>query len=288
MNSYYEKFYKTLRLSGKSPRTISSYEYHLHKLEKHYNKTPDKINENELREYLIYFKDEKKYSESFFKQALSSFRYFYEKTCNRMWKTLNFTYPKKEYKLPDVLSTEEVKLILSHVRKPRYHAILFTLYSLGLRILEGVTLCVADIDSSRMLVHVRGGKGSKDRFVPLPTRTLTILRKHWVRHKNKDLIFPSYKPQVEQMKNTKIHMREGAVQTNLKIIVNELNIKKHVSPKTLRHSYATHLLEAGVNLRLIQEYLGHNSPKTTSIYTHLTSKAQQTATKTINQLMSNY
>ena len=156
MNSAYQRFYTDLRLSGKSPRTIECYQQHLSKLERFYNKNADKINENELREYLLYMKDVKQYSEAFFKQAISAFRYFYERTLHRKWRTLKFIRPKKERKLPDVLSVEEVRLILSHVRLPCYYAALSTLYSLGLRIGEGLSLTIPDIDSKRMLVRVRG------------------------------------------------------------------------------------------------------------------------------------
>ena len=230
-------------------------------------------------------KDVKNYSEAFFKQAISSFRYFYGKTLGRKWKTLKFIRPQKEKKLPDVLSIEEVRLILSKVRLFRYYAALSTLYSLGLRISEGLSLTVADIDSKRMLIHVRG-KGSKDRFVPLPQRTLDILRDYWIKHKNPTLIFPAPGRGGKNCPHAKIHMPLNTVQDVLRDVVHELNIKKWVHPQTLRHSYATHLLEAGVNLRLIQEYLGHSTPKTTAIYTHLTSRAQINARATINKLMA--
>lgn len=286
MDKFYQDLYNELRLRGKAPRTIEAYVKHLYKLETYYHKSPDLINENELRQYLLYMKDEKHYSESFFKQAISSFRYFYEKTLGREWKTLKFVYPKKEKKLPDVLSVKEVRVILAHVRLPRYYAILSTLYSLGLRITEGLNLTVADIDSARMVVHVRGGKGSKDRFVPLPNKTLQILRRYWLIHKNPTLIFPAPGRGGICCPDNKEHMPISSVQIVLKEAVKEVGIKKWVHPQTLRHSYATHLLEAGVNLRLIQEYLGHSSPKTTCIYTHLTQQAQVNAIKTIDQLMS--
>lgn len=286
MEKFYQKLYDELRLRGKAPRTIEAYIKHLYKLETYYHKSPDFINENELRQYLLYMKDIKDYSESFFKQAISSFRYFYEKTLGREWKTLRFVYPKKEKKLPDVLSIKEMRLILSHVRLPRYYAILSTLYSLGLRIGEGLRLTISDIDSARMLVHIRAGKGGKDRFVPLPKKTLYILRRYWLIHRNPVLIFPAPGRGGIHCPKNKEHMPISSVQIALSEVIKEVGIKKWVHPQTLRHSYATHLLEAGVNLRLIQEYLGHSSPKTTCIYTHLTYQAQANAIKTINQLMS--
>jgi len=287
MSHIYRKFYEDLKLTGKSPRTIETYEKHLQKLEKFYNKTPDQINEEELRQYLLHMKDVNHYSEAFFKQAISSFRFFYWNILDHHeWKTLKFLKPQKERKLPDVLSRDEVKLILSHVRVPRHHAILFTLYSLGLRISEGLNLSVGDIDSHRMLVHVRAGKGKKDRYVPLPQITLDILRKHWLTHKNPGLIFPA-PGRGERLASHTLHpIPISSVQNVLRLVVREIGIKKWVHPQTLRHSYATHLLEAGVHLRLIQEYLGHSSPKTTAQYTHLTPQAQTFAIQTINGIMN--
>ena len=193
MSHYYQTFYEDLKLTGKSNRTIQIYEKHLQKIERFYNKSPEQINEEELRRYLISMKDEKHYSESFFKQAISAFRFFYANILEHAdWKTLKFIKPQKERRLPDVLSREEVKLILSHVRVPRQKAFLFTLYSLGLRLSEGLNLRIGDIDSSsRMMVHVRAGKGKKDRYVPLPQATLDILRKHWRTHRHPSLIFPA-------------------------------------------------------------------------------------------------
>jgi integrase/recombinase XerD len=158
---------------------------------------------------------------------------------------------------------------------------LSTIYSCGLRLKEGVSLQVKDIDSSRMGVHVRQGKGRKDRYVPLPERTLAQLRGYWRPHRHPQWLFPSrgfgqYGP-----------MDESGVQKAFGLALKESGIHKAASVHTLRHSYATHLLEAGVNLRLIQSYLGHDSLNTTAIYVHLTPQAQVEAALTINQLMAN-
>lgn len=287
MTHYYQTFYEDLKLTGKSNRTIQTYEKHLQKIERYYNKSPEQINEEELRRYLISMKDEKHYSESFFKQAISAFRFFYDHILEHAdWKTLKFIKPQKEKRLPDVLSREEVKLILSHVRVPRQKAFLFTLYSLGLRLSEGLHLQIGDIDSSsRMLVHVRAGKGKKDRYVPLPQATLDILRKHWLTHRHPCLIFPAPGRGENRSSCALRPMPFQSVQNVLRLVVRETGIQKWVHCQTLRHSYATHLLEAGVHLRLIQEYLGHTSPKTTAQYTHLTPQAQVLAISTINHIM---
>jgi len=288
MSHIYQKFYEDLKLTGKSNRTIQTYEKHLQKIERFYNKSPEQINEEELRRYLISMKDVKHYSESFFKQAISAFRFFYGNILEHAnWKTLKSIKPQKERRLPDVLSREEVKLILSHVRVPRQKAILFTLYSLGLRISEGLNLRIGDIDSSsRMMVHVRAGKGKKDRYVPLPQVTLDILRKHWLTHKHPYFLFPTPGRGEHLSSHSLRPVPLQSVQNVLRLVVRETGIQKWVHPQTLRHSYATHLLEAGVHLRLIQEYLGHSSPKTTAQYTHLTPQAQVLAISTINGIMN--
>jgi integrase/recombinase XerD len=287
MGTLRERFIEDLKLSGRSERTIECYVGHIKKLAYFYNKSPDLLSEEQLRQYLLYMKDEKHYSENFFKQALSAFRYLYERTLHREWKSLHFARPKKERRLPDVLSREEVNLILSRTRLMRYRVIFATLYSLGLRIQEGVNLQVSDIDSARMLVHVHRGKGAKDRFVPLPQRTLQLLREYWLVHRNPSLLFPAPGRGGIHCPHNDKPMPIASVQIVLKDVVRELKLQKRISPQTLRHSYATHLLEAGVNLRLIQEYLGHSSPKTTCIYTHLTPQAQIAARHTIDQLMDN-
>jgi len=285
MRKLYHDFYKTLRLSGMSERTIEIYVKHLHKLEKFYNKSPRSVTVDELKNYLLDMKDVKGYSEAFFKQAVSSFRSFNKHHIKNKWKTIKFISPKKEKKLPDVLSKSEVKLILSSIKLPGYYAVLSTLYSLGLRISEGRSLAIADIDSARMLVHVRKGKGSKDRYVPLPKRTLQILRSYWKIHRNKVLLFPAPGRGGSHCPDSNDPMPICSIQGVLGHVVKEVGIKKRVSPRTLRHSYATHLLESGISLRLIQEYLGHSSPKTTCIYTHLTSVAQEEAINKIDKIM---
>jgi integrase/recombinase XerD len=160
-----------------------------------------------------------------------------------------------------------------------------TIYSCGLRLQEGTRLRVADIDSSRMMLNVRSGKGDKDRCVPLPRTTLLILREYWKTHRNKVWMFPAcgrggiHRPHAEEPMNV------SSVQDAFRAALKEAKIQKKANIHTLRHSYATHLLEAGVHLRQIQEFLGHTSPKTTSIYTHLTEISQQQARKIIDTLM---
>jgi integrase/recombinase XerD len=194
--------------------------------------------------------------------------------------------PAPEKKLPVILSFAEVRQLLSLVRLPRYRVCLTTIYSCGLRLQEGTHLQVADIDSARLMIHVRHGKGAKDRYVPLPQRTLQLLRQYWQQHHNPLLLFPAAgRNHIDLAKATE-PMSRSSVQDAFHAARQESGNNKRASVHTLRHSWATHLLEAGVNLRLIQQWLGHSSPATTSIYTHLTVKAEQLGAVTINQLMS--
>jgi site-specific recombinase XerD len=157
---------------------------------------------------------------------------------------------------------------------------LTTIYACGLRLLEGVRLQVNEIDGERKLLHIRAGKGGKDRYVPLPDTCLQLLRVHWKIHRNPVWLFPSSQLDHNQP------MNESALQRAFRAAVRESGVQKKATVHTLRHSYATHLLEAGVNLRIIQGYLGHASPTTTAIYTHLTSTTEAQSRQTIDNLVA--
>jgi len=148
------------------------------------------------------------------------------------------------------------------------------IYSCGLRLLEGVQLQVSQIDSARMQLHIRSGKGDKDRAVPLPEQTLTLLRTHWLSHRNPVWLFPGRGPQGCERRCAPTPMNEAGVQKAFHRALQEIGLNKPASVHSLRHSWATHLLESGVNLRLIQLWMGHTSPTTTAIYTHLTRNAE--------------
>ena len=180
---------------------------------------------------------------------------------------------------------EEVQRLMEAVRTPHNKAYLWTVYSLGLRMQEALHLQVGDIDHQRMLVHVHLGKGAKDRYVPLPVKTLAVLRGHWLTHRNLVWLFPAHGGDPRKAATATRPMSPGGVQRMMRRVVRQLKLRKSVHLHTLRHSYATHLLEAGVNLRLIQQYLGHSSLQTTAIYLHLTSAGQEQARAAIERLM---
>jgi len=274
-----------LQLRGLSERTQEMYVRAVRQLAEHYHKSPARITEEELRGYFLYVKNVKHYSRSASTIALCGIKFFYEQTLKREWTTLTFVRPPQEHTLPVILSIDEVRTILQRVRLPRYRVCLRTIYACGLRLQEGTHLQVPDIDSARMVVHARNGKGAKDRYVPLPQSTLALLRHYWTTHRNPVWLFPAPSRSGRGMSTASTPMPRNSVQDAFRAALKASGIHKRASVHTLRHSWATHLLEAGVNLRLIQHYLGHNSPSTTALYTHLTVKAEATATEAINRLL---
>lgn len=285
MTQLRQRLIEDLQLKGMSERTQEMYVRAVRQLAEHYHKRPDQISDEELRQYFLYVKNVKHWSRSGTTIALCGLKFFYKHTLQRSLTTLQLVRPPREKKLPVVLSREEVRQILSQVRLLRYRACLTTIYACGLRLQEGTHLQVTDMDSARKLIHVHRGKGGKDRYVPLPDSTLELLRQYWKTHGNPLWVFPASGRGGIHRPTAQRPMPIGNVQDAFGAAVRASGIRKKASVHTLRHSYATHLLEAGVNLRLIQEYLGHNSAQTTALYTHLTSKAQEMATQVIEHLM---
>jgi len=276
MNTLRQKMIEDMQLKGLAVRTQEAYVNAVLQLSRHFKKAPDSLNEEDLREYFLYLKNEKRVAESTFSIALCGIKFFYEHTLGKEWHTLQFTRPDRQKKLPVVFSTEEVKRVLNCVHRWEYRVCLNTIYACGLRLLEGTRLRIKDIDSERKMVHVVQGKGGKDRYVPLPDHTLMLLRHLWAIHRNPEWMFPA--------RNGLDALDESAIQKSFKAALRESGIHKAASVHTLRHSYATHLLEAGVDLRIIQIYLGHASPATTAIYTHLTSVTEAQVNQRINRI----
>ena len=286
MGALRQRMLEDLQLRGLSQRTQEAYVQAVAQLARHYGCPPDRLDDEQLRQYFLHLRNVKKYSRSASTIALCAIKFFYEHTVKRTWPTLSFVRAPREHKLPVVLNREEVRRILGAVRLARYRVCLCTIYSCGLRLQEGARLQVGDLDGARRLIHVHQGKGEKDRYVPLPARTLELLREHWMSHRNTTWIFPACGRGGVGMPTATEPMPRSSIQIAFKKAVVQAGVRKRVSVHSLRHSYATHLLEAGVNLRLIQDYLGHSSPSTTSIYTHLTDRAKTLAVATIDQLMA--
>jgi integrase/recombinase XerD len=280
-----QRFLEDLQLQGLSARTQQAYVRTVRQLADHYEKSPDELTEEDLRQYFLHVKNVKKWSRATMTQALCGIKRFFEHTRHREWTTLSVVRPAKEKRLPVILTREEVRRILSVLRLLRYKACLTTIYSCGLRIKEAVLLQVRDIDSARMMVHVRLGKGGKDRYVPLPQPTLDLLRQYWKTHHNPVWLFPAVGRGGIGERTATAPMPLNSVQQAFRAALKDAGITKEARVHTLRHSYATHLLEAGVNLRQIQAYLGHNSVQTTSAYTHLTQVSKTQACEAITALM---
>jgi site-specific recombinase XerD len=274
-----------MQLRGLSEKTQEAYVRAVRQLAEHYGKSPDHITEEELRQYFLHLKNVKQTSNSTFTVALCGIKIFYQQTLGREWRTLELVRPVREKKLPVVLSQAEVRRVLGCVHRLHYRVCLSTIYACGLRLREGVYLQVRDLDGDRMRVHVRQGKRAKDRYVPLPASTLKMLRQHWATHRHAVWLFPARIRRGVPRSAGAGPMSVSGVQRCFKAALQASGVQKEATVHTLRHSYATHLLEAGVNLRLIQAYLGHRSPKTTAIYTHLTRAAEELAAQAINRVM---
>ena len=286
MTELRKRFIEDVQLKGYSVRTQEMYVRAVRQLSQHYKRTPDLITDEELRDYFLYNLNVRKWSRTASTISLCGIKFFYEQTLQRDWTTLRFIRPAKEKKLPVVLTIDEVRKILKNVHMDRHRICLVTIYSCGLRLLEGTHLKISDIDSGRKIVHIKNAKGNKDRLVPLPERTLELLRAWWKTHRNMTWIFPAPSRGSDRSTAAVKAMPHSSVQIAFKEALKKSNIHKRASVHTLRHSYATHLLQKGVDLRLIQEYLGHTSPVTTMIYTQLTQPVQRPALAIINQLMA--
>jgi integrase/recombinase XerD len=275
-----QKMIEDMQLRGLAERTQQSYVAAVVELARYYDKSPEEVSEAELRGWFLYLKNEKKVAPSTLNQKLSALKFFYQTTLQTAWPLGELVKPERRQSLPVVLSREEVGRVLTAVRQPQYRVCLLTIYSCGLRLQEGVGLPVKAIDSSRRVLHIKQGKGGKDRLVPLPERTLAVLRRHWQTHRNREWLFP------RRAMLPSRPLDVSGVQKAFRAAVQASGVGKEASVHTLRHSYATHLVEAGVNLELVQRYLGHKTLQTTLRYVHLTPQRQETALAQINQIMA--
>jgi len=280
-----QRMLQDLQLAGLSENTQEAYLRAVRQLAEYFHTPPDRLSEHQVRDYFLHLKNDRKFASGSLVVAYSGIKFFYSHTTPRDWPTLQRLRVRKEKRLPDVLSVDEVRRLIAAVRTHQYRAYFWTVYSLGLRLAEGLHLQVGDIDSARMMVHVHRGKGAKDRYVPLPSSTPKVLRESWVTHRHPLWLFPATVRDGQQTTTADQPLDRSGVQGAMRRVVQELKIQKAISIHSLRHSYATHLLEAGVNLRLIQQYLGHSSLNTTMVYLHLTTASQEQAIARIETLM---
>jgi site-specific recombinase XerD len=275
-----------LHLSGKSERTQESYIREVHLLAQFSHKSPDRISEQELQRYFLHRKNVDNLAPASMRLCYSGIRFFSQHVLKRDWHTLSLIRPQITHRLPAVLSVEEVKRLLASAPPFHNQASFTTVYRLGLRLHAALFLQVSDIDGQRLQVHVPRGKGAKDRYVPLPAETLGLLRTYWKTHRHPTWLFPATGRNHQQSPTATTPMSRSSVQGAFRTAKYRARLTKMgVALHTLRHSYATHLLEAGVNPRLIQRYLGHTQLETTMISLHLTHKGQEEAYERLNVLM---
>jgi len=278
MTELRRRMLQDLQLHGYAEKTQRCYISAVRSLAQFSRKSPDLLGEEDLRQYFLHLINVRQVARSTVTQHLSGIKFFYETTLSRPFPVLGLVRPGKRVKLPVVLSRTEVVTILERVRHPVANMALTLIYACGLRLSEGCQVRVEDIDTARMLLWVRNGKGGKDRSVPLPEKALGRLRAYWVARRPPGPWLFSTAP-------SGAPISRSLPQKAFRAAVLESSVNKKASVHTLRHSYATHLLEQGVDLRVIQALLGHASAATTTIYTHLTQTVLANLNTSINQLM---
>jgi integrase/recombinase XerD len=271
-----QRMLEDLRVRNYAPKTQRTYINAVARFAAHFGQSPDQLTGEHIRTYLVHLVDEKGISWSLFNQAVCALRFLYKVTMGRGEMVPDIPFPRAIKKLPTVLSAEEVARLLRAVRHPKHRMVLMTIYAAGLRISEALALKTNDIDSERMVIHVRQGKGRKDRTVMLSPQLLAALREYAHRMRPRDWLFPG-----RQLDHA---LHPTAIQRACAEAARTAALGKHASVHTLRHSFATHLLEAGTDLRLIQTLLGHNSIKTTAIYTHVSAQRLHSTPSPLDRL----
>lgn len=271
MTELRQRYLQDLRLRNYAPKTLQTYVECVSLFARYFKRSPEELGPEHIREYQRYLVEEKKCSWSRFNQTVCALRFLYRNTLGRDWAISHIPFPRKQRKLPVVLSRDEAAQFLASIKSPKYRAVLSLCYGAGLRINEALHLEVADIDSKRMMIRVRQAKGHKDRYVMLSPKLLELLREYWKKERPTVWLFPA---------RGKDHpLSACALQRACQRARRVTGIRKPVTPHTLRHSFASHLLEAGANIRTIQLLLGHNSLQTTAVYTHV---SQTTVGETVS------
>ena len=282
----YQLLLQHLKLKGLQPKTVEAYSRAIRRIGERFDHQIDRLSEQQLTDYFSELVSS--HSWSTVKLDLYGLKFYYEHVLRTPWVAPGLIKPPRTQRLPDIVTVEETERIFLATQVLSYRVFFFTLYSLGLRLGEGLRLTVADIDGARERVHIRDAKGNKDRLVPLPTATHQLLRRFWQRHRNPVLLFPNRRGGLAGARTASTPLDRGGVQKALRAVVESCGLKKHISPHSLRHAYATHLVEAGVELTEVQSILGHHSILTTVRYTHLTDQTKHHAIDRINALMDRY
>lgn len=259
-----------MQIRNYAPGTIRNYVDHVAWFAKYHGQSPEQLNQEHVRTYLVHLVRERKVSWSHYNVTVCALRFLYRVTLGKDWPIKHIPYAKRPKRLPSVLSGEEVVRLLECVTNVRYRLVLMTMYATGLRVSEATRLRIEDIDSQRMTIHVRAGKGAKDRMVPLSPVLLEALRSYWRTARPTTWLFPGSGSGGPIRLET---IREACRRATL-----AARLVKRVTPHTLRHSFASQLLEEGVDIRTIQKWLGHSQLRTTALYTHVSlERLQRTA-----------
>ncbi len=278
MTELRRRMIQDMQLRGLTPGTQDTYLKGVKALARHYGRSPDQLTEEQIRQFFLHLTQTRRLARSTVRVYLYAIKFLYRFTLKRSWPVFELVRVPKSKKLPVVLSPDEVGQLLTHTRRPDACMVAVLLYSCGLRISEAVKLQAKHIDSKRSVVCVRNGKGNKDRYVPLPKRTLELLRAYWSEHRPPAWLFPA--------SDGDRPIGGGGVRACIKAAAAECGINKTVGCHTLRHTYATHLLEQGFDLRVIAGFLGHSNLQTTARYAHLTQRAIESVRARIDGLMA--
>lgn len=255
------QFEKDLKIKGLSESTIKTYVRCVSDYQKHCNPGADDNPVMPIKNYLFYLIDKRKVSRAYMHQIYSAVKFFHTVTLGKEWEIQKIPKIKINKKLPDILSRNEIENMINSISNLKHKSMLMITYSAGLRVSEAASLLVKDIDSGRMMIKIRDAKGMKDRYSLLSKRLLETLRSYWKRYRSDKWLFESW--------NNKQHISTRSIQTVFYNARRKTGITKSVSIHSLRHGFATHLLEQGTDIHTVQKLLGHKSIKTTLIYLHL-------------------
>jgi len=259
MTKLRQRMIEDMQLRNMAPQTQRNYVGHVERFARFYNTSPEHLDLEDIREFHLHLLNDRHYSAEAVNQSVSALKFLYIHTLEMPWSNDHFPRARRPHKLPVILSPEEVTAFFDHVPSLRYRACLMTCYGAGLRVAEAVALKVSDIDSQRMLIRVEQGKGRKDRYAMLSERLLKVLRIWWRAARPEGYLFPGWR--------TGKHICTASLQTACREAAVRAGIAKRVTVHTLRHSFATHMLENGTDVRIIQALLGHSRIDTTAHYT---------------------
>ena len=274
-----QKMTEDLQIRNYSSHTIEAYIRCVANFAAHFGKSPDLFTPADIRDYQLFLVQQRQVSWATLVQTVCALRFFYRQTLGHKWMIEFIPYPRRVKKLPLVLSQEEVLTLLETPTNLKHQAILTTIYAAGLRVSEAANLLVSDIDSGRQVIAVRQGKGQKDRFVILSPKLLELLRRYWRIYRPTPYLFEGDIPGCP--------INRGSINSLCQRAASAAKLSKPVTPHSLRHSFATHLLEAGTDLRTIQLLLGHNSLRTTAVYLHISNLALRQTTSPLDLLPTN-